>query len=108
MAVEAEPTAEQRVLTALHQVIDPEMGIDVVDLGLIYGVTVDQDSIAHLDMTLTSAACPLSAVIEGQVYDALRDVVSDYRINWVWLPPWSPALASPDGREQLASLGLRQ
>ncbi len=100
-------TIEEQVLTALHQVIDPEMGIDVVDLGLVYGVTVDEQNIAHLEMTLTSAACPLSAVIEGQVYDALRDVVSDYRIDWVWLPPWSPALASADGREQFAALGLR-
>lgn len=101
-------TIEEQVLTALHLVIDPEVGIDVVDLGLVYGVTVDEQNVAHLEMTLTSAACPLSAVIEGQVYDALRDVVSDYRINWVWLPPWSPELATPDGREQLTTLGLRR
>ncbi len=101
------PTAiEDEVLEALHQVIDPEMGIDVVDLGLIYGLTVDEADIAHLTMTLTSAACPLSAVIEGQIYDALRDVVTDYQVEWVWLPPWTPALVSADGREQLASIGL--
>lgn len=94
-------------MAALHFVIDPEVGIDVVDLGLVYGVSVDEENIAHLDMTLTSAACPLSAVIEGQVYDALRDVVSDYRITWVWLPPWNPELATEEGREQLATLGLR-
>ena len=99
---------EEQVMDALHQVIDPEMGIDVVDLGLVYGVRVDGENIAHLDLTLTSAACPLSAVIEGQIYDALRDVVTDYEINWVWLPPWSPELATADGREQLATLGLRR
>lgn len=96
---------EDQVRAALHHVIDPEMGIDIVDLGLVYGVRVD-DGVAHLTMTLTSAACPLSAVIEGQIYDALRDIVSDYEVEWVWLPPWSPALATPEGREQLASLGL--
>lgn len=102
------PTAvEDQVREALHQVIDPEMGIDVVDLGLVYGITVDDQDVAHLTMTLTSAACPLSAVIEGQIYDALRDVVTDYQVEWVWLPPWTPALASADGREQLASMGLR-
>lgn len=97
---------ENRVREALHQVIDPEMGIDVVDLGLVYGITVDEHDVAHLRMTLTSAACPLSAVIEGQIYDALRDIVSDYEVEWVWLPPWTPALISTDGREQLASIGL--
>lgn len=101
------PTAlEDQVLEALHQVIDPEMGIDVVDLGLVYGLTVDDQDVAHLSMTLTSAACPLSAVIEGQIYDALRDIVSDYEVEWVWLPPWTPALVSAEGREQLASIGF--
>lgn len=101
------PTAlEDQVLEALHQVIDPEMGIDVVDLGLVYGLTVDDEDVAHLTMTLTSAACPLSAVIEGQIYDALRDIVSDYEVEWVWLPPWTPALVSAEGREQLASIGF--
>jgi metal-sulfur cluster biosynthetic enzyme len=77
-----------------------------VDLGLVYGVTVGQDRIATIDMTLTSAACPLTDVIEDQTRDALEGLVSDFRINWVWLPPWGPDKITEDGREQLRALGF--
>ena len=68
---------------ALRDVVDPELGINVVDLGLIYGVTVDQHSHVIIDMTLTSAACPLTDVIEDQVAQALEGMVISHRINWV-------------------------
>jgi metal-sulfur cluster biosynthetic enzyme len=105
--VPAELTAEQEdVLEALRDVVDPELGINVVDLGLIYGVDVDAERIATIDMTLTSAACPLTDVIEDQAREALEGVVSDFRINWVWLPPWGPESITDDGREQLRALGF--
>ena len=69
------------VLEAMKDVVDPELGINVVDLGLVYGVTVDDANIATVDMTLTSAACPLTDVIEDQTRSALTDVVQDFRIN---------------------------
>ena len=94
------------VLEALHDVVDPELGINVVDLGLVYGVQVDADNIATLDMTLTSAACPLTDVIEDQTAAALEDVVTTHRINWVWMPPWGPDKITEDGREQLRALGF--
>jgi metal-sulfur cluster biosynthetic enzyme len=100
-------TAEQEdVLEALRDVVDPELGINVVDLGLIYGVDVDGDRIATIDMTLTSAACPLTDVIEDQAREALEGVVADFRINWVWMPPWGPESITEDGREQLRALGF--
>jgi metal-sulfur cluster biosynthetic enzyme len=100
-------TAEQEdVLEALHDVVDPELGINVVDLGLIYGVDVDADRVATIDMTLTSAACPLTDVIEDQAREALEGVVEDFRINWVWMPPWGPEHITDDGREQLRALGF--
>src|SRR5512140_1319432 len=87
----AELTTEQEdVLEALKDVVDPELGINVVDLGLVYGVDVDDSNIATIDLTLTSAACPLTDVIEDQTRAALDGVVADYRINWVWMPPWGP------------------
>ena len=94
------------VLEALRDVVDPELGVNVVDLGLVYGVTVSDDRVATIDMTLTSAACPLTDVIEDQAGSALDGLVADFRINWVWLPPWGPDKITEDGREQLRALGF--
>jgi nitrogen fixation NifU-like protein len=105
--ITAERTRDQEdVLEALRDVVDPELGINVVDLGLIYGVDVDAERIATIDMTLTSAACPLTDVIEDQAREALEGVVTDFRINWVWMPPWGPESITDDGREQLRALGF--
>jgi len=94
------------VTEAMKDVIDPELGINVVDLGLIYDVTIDASNVAVLDMTLTSAACPLQDVIEDQTRSVLQDLVSDVRINWVWMPPWGPDKITDDGREQLRAIGF--
>ena len=94
------------VTEALKDVMDPELGINVVDLGLVYGVNVDAGNVATIDLTLTSAACPLTDVIEDQTRAALDGLVADYRINWVWMPPWGPDKITEDGREQLRALGF--
>jgi metal-sulfur cluster biosynthetic enzyme len=94
------------ILEALRDVVDPELGINVVDLGLVYGVAVGEDRLATIDMTLTSAACPLTDVIEDQARAALDGLVNDFRINWVWMPPWGPDKITEDGREQLRALGF--
>jgi metal-sulfur cluster biosynthetic enzyme len=94
------------IMEALRDVVDPELGINVVDLGLVYGVTLDESRVATIDMTLTSAACPLTDVIEEQAHAALEGLVADMRINWVWLPPWGPDKITEDGREQLRALGF--
>jgi metal-sulfur cluster biosynthetic enzyme len=101
---------------AMRDVVDPELGINVVDLGLIYDVLVEaEDSggaapVVTLDMTLTSAACPLTDVIEDQAHAALtggpRPLASDVKINWVWLPPWGPEKITDEGRDQLRALGF--
>jgi metal-sulfur cluster biosynthetic enzyme len=98
---------------AMRDVVDPELGVNVVDLGLVYGIDVDTEAnVAILDMTLTSAACPLTDVIEDQARQALTGgpgpgLVGDIRINWVWMPPWGPDKITDDGREQLRALGFR-
>lgn len=99
------PTAAD-VEEAMRDVIDPELGINVVDLGLVYGVSIDQNNDAVIDMTLTSAACPLTDVLEDQVAMVLDGLVRSARINWVWMPPWGPDKITPDGREQLRALGF--
>ena len=103
--VGAVPTAAD-VEEALRDVIDPELGINVVDLGLVYGVTIDQTNEAVVDMTLTSAACPLTDMIEDQAAQALEGITAGMRINWVWMPPWGMEKITEDGREQLRALGF--
>ena len=105
---ETKRASEEELYEALMDVVDPELGIDVVNLGLIYGVHIDDANIATVDMTLTSAACPLTDVIEDQSRTALvgSGLVSDLRINWVWNPPWGPDKITEDGREQLRALGF--
>lgn len=94
------------VLEALRDVIDPELGINIVDLGLVYGVTIDSDDSILLDMTLTSAACPLTDVIERQSQTVLTAFSPEVSINWVWMPPWGPDRITPDGRDQLRAIGF--
>jgi metal-sulfur cluster biosynthetic enzyme len=99
------PSTED-ILEAMRDVVDPELGINVVDLGLVYGVTVDSDRKAIIDMTLTSAACPLTDVIEEQAMAALDGLTNGMAINWVWMPPWGPDKITDEGREQLSALGF--
>jgi metal-sulfur cluster biosynthetic enzyme len=97
---------EDDVIEAMKDVVDPELGINVVDLGLVYGAQVHDDRTVTLDMTLTSAACPLTDVIEDQTRSALAPLVDDVHINWVWMPPWGPDKITDDGRDQLRALGF--
>ena len=122
VATSAEATAAPAVDTqlmedleeALKDVVDPELGINIVDLGLVYDLSVNTDAddqtVATIDMTLTSAACPLTDMIEDQVAAALTGpdagLVDDFRINWVWLPPWGPERITEDGRDQMRALGF--
>ncbi|WP_020658181.1 metal-sulfur cluster assembly factor [Amycolatopsis benzoatilytica] len=107
-AVPADVAKIEDIEEAMRDVVDPELGINVVDLGLVYDIRVESDNTATLDMTLTSAACPLTDVIEDQTSAALTSggLVSDFRINWVWMPPWGPEKITDDGREQLRALGF--
>ena len=95
------------VTEALKDVVDPELGINVVDLGLIYDLAWDDENDALvIHMTLTSAGCPLTDVLEDQTAQALDDVVDRFRINWVWMPPWGPERITDDGRDQMRALGF--
>ena len=104
--IEQGTLAAENVLEALKDVIDPELGINIVDLGLVYGVVIGSENEVRLDMTLTSAACPLTDVIEEQARQVLDHLSDDVRVQWVWLPPWGPDKITPEGREQLRALGF--
>ena len=97
------------ILEAMKQVEDPELGVNVVDLGLVYGVQeADEGKKVVLDMTLTTAACPLTDMIEGASRAALigMDGIEDIEINWVWNPPWGPERLSEDGKMELRAMGF--
>jgi len=100
----ARPT-EAEVLEAMMDVVDPELMVNVVDLGLVYGVTIDEHNYATIDMTLTSPTCPLTDRLEYDTQLALEGLVNRVTINWVWLPPWTLENITEDGREQLRSIG---
>lgn len=96
----------------MHDVIDPELGINVIDLGLVYDIWIETDEenkhTAVINMTLTSPACPLTDVIEDQASSAvITNTDASYLVlNWVWMPPWGPQMISEEGREQLRALGF--
>lgn len=95
------------ILEALKDVIDPELGVNIVDLGLIYDLNWDDENDALIvSMTLTSAGCPLTDVIEKELENALDNVVERFRINWVWMPPWGVDRITDDGREMMSALGF--
>ncbi|MDF1489513.1 metal-sulfur cluster assembly factor [Tessaracoccus caeni] len=96
---------EDEVLEAMKDVVDPELMVNVVDLGLVYGVNVDEAGNATIDMTLTSPTCPLTDKIEYDTKYVLDGLVESVEINWVWLPPWTLEMITEDGREQLRAIG---
>ncbi|HEY2644487.1 MAG TPA: metal-sulfur cluster assembly factor [Galbitalea sp.] len=101
------PTLFDAVEEALKDVMDPELGVNVVDLGLIYDLSWDDENNALIiSMTLTSAGCPLTDVLEEQTAQALDGIVDAFRINWVWMPPWGPEKITDDGRDMMRALGF--
>jgi metal-sulfur cluster biosynthetic enzyme len=95
------------VRDALAEVIDPDLGVNIVDLGFVRGVAVEART-AVITMTLTSAACPLTGVLEDQIRAGLAPLgcVDDFRVDWQWIPAWRPADITEGGREQLRAIGF--
>ncbi len=90
---------------AMRDVVDPELMVNVVDLGLVYGIHLDDDNNCTIDMTLTSPTCPLTDRLEFDTEMALDGLVNSVAINWVWLPPWTLDNITEEGREQLRAIG---
>jgi len=97
----------ERLWAALAEVQDPEMPINLVDLGVIYGVT-ESDGVVEVDLTFTAMGCPASDFILDDVRERLlrEDGVREVRINVVWNPPWTVARVTEAGRDALESWGL--
>jgi metal-sulfur cluster biosynthetic enzyme/ribosomal protein L22 len=102
------PAAAARAIQdALSGVIDPDLGVNIVDLGFVRTVTM-QERTAVITMTLTSAACPLTGVLENQIQTelALLADIDGFRVEWQWIPAWRPADMTESGREQLRAIGF--
>ncbi len=94
---------EETVLDCLRQVYDPELGINIVDLGLIYSVEVEEKRV-RVAMTTTTRACPLNSYLRDAAVAAIRQRVSpqtEVQVDIVWDPPWNPAMMSEKARQQL-------
>lgn len=98
---------ESRIIESLRKVIDPDLGVNIVDLGFVRQVEVEGRQ-ASLDVTLTNPFCPLTSIIEDQMRNELvgRSVLEDFKVNWVFDAPWSPDQVTDAGREQLRSIGF--
>lgn len=94
------------VTELLHEVIDPELGVNIVDLGLVYDVAVSDAGEVDIEMTLTTPGCPLGGYIEDEIRDCLAHVprITRVRVELVWDPPWDPDVMSDTAREQLGWL----
>jgi metal-sulfur cluster biosynthetic enzyme len=95
------------VREALSEVIDPDLGVNIVDLGFIRAVAIE-GRIAVITMTLTSAACPLTGIMENQIRTVLTplDHIDEFRVDWQWVPAWRPADITDSGRDQLRAIGF--
>jgi metal-sulfur cluster biosynthetic enzyme len=94
---------EDEVKNNLKNVYDPEIGVNIVDLGLVYDTDVAENGDVLVTMTLTSLGCPLGPVIVQEVQGALRDLpgINDVDVKLVWSPPWSPDMMSEEAKDEL-------
>jgi FeS assembly SUF system protein len=97
---------EHGIVSILRTVYDPEIPVDIYELGLIYGVTVFPEGAVHIRMTLTSPACPVAGTLPPEVEEKVRSVpgVTDARVEIVWDPPWNPSMMTEAAKLQLGFL----
>jgi len=101
-----DPALQEKVLEALKTVRDPEIPVNLVDLGLIYELMVNKDGTVYVEMTLTTPACPVAGGLPGQVQEAIAAVpgVQDARVKLVWSPPWTRDRMSEEAKLELGLL----
>ena len=96
---------EERVIEVLRECYDPEIPVNLYDLGLIYRIDIDDDRV-HVDMTLTAPGCPVADTLGPEIQMRLLGIegINDAEVHVVWDPPWTPDMLRPEGREILAGL----
>ena len=99
-------TLEEQIVSALRGVYDPEIPVNIYDLGLIYSLDIRDDNAVHIGMTLTAPACPVAGSMPGAVEHAVRRVpgIGEVSVELVWDPPWTPERMSDEARLELGML----
>ena len=99
-------TLETQIVEQLRTCFDPEIPVNIYDLGLIYAITVTPAGAVHVTMTLTSPGCPAAGILPGEVKTKVAESpgVTDVQVNVVWDPPWEPSMMSEDARLELGLL----
>lgn len=99
----SKPSLKNQILKKLELVLDPELGVSIVALGLIYGVSVDEKKQCKITMTLTTIGCPLFGQIQKEIEDRVMelDTIDDVLIDLTFDPPWTPDKMSPEAKSQL-------
>ncbi len=98
--------SQEDIVEALREVVDPELGVNVVDLGMVADILIDDEANVVVDMVPTSPTCPMTDRLEYSAELATEGMVNSLTINWLWLEVWTPARLTEDGREQLRAFGL--
>jgi metal-sulfur cluster biosynthetic enzyme len=95
--------SDEEIIESLKQVVDPELGINIIDLGLVYRIDIDDDGLTQVFMTLTTPGCPAGPQIKHEVVDSLSavDGIGDVKVQFVFNPPWSPAMMSQEAKDEL-------
>ena len=96
----------EKIIVALKTVYDPEIPVDIFELGLIYKIDIDDDDHAHVDMTLTSPACPVAGTLPDEVKEKVEavDGIAGATVEVVWDPPWNPSMMSEEAQLELGML----
>ncbi len=100
--------SEEQILEAMKVVKDPEIPVNIVDLGLVYKVVIADNGMVDVEMTLTSVGCPVQDMIRADVELALMRLegVEAVTVDFVWTPPWTPSKMSEDGKRQMRMFGF--
>lgn len=99
----ATTVSDDEIIGALKTVTDPELGVNIIDLGLVYRIDIDDSGEVQLYMTLTSPGCPAGPEIKHDVQTALTDLesISKVNIQFVFSPPWNPSMMSQEAKDEL-------
>lgn len=105
-AKQVEGSLDERIIAALKNIYDPEIPVNIYDLGLVYNVDLDDENVAHIEMTLTTPGCPVAQTFPSMVEAVVRSIdgVTDAQVNLVWDPPWTQDLLTESAKLQLGLL----